>query len=71
MQISDENLHHVQEVIDEVFGPENFVSLINFVQNSEPDFAAFIWTVDYLIWYARDKNRIKYRQLFYDKGLGR
>ena len=29
VQISDENLHHVRELMDEVFGIENFVSIIS------------------------------------------
>jgi len=70
VQISDENLHHVKEVLDEVFGSENFVSLINFVKNSGQTSQLLSGNVDYLIWYARDKSRIKYRQLFYDKGIG-
>ncbi len=34
VQISDENLHHVRELMDEVFGAENFVSLIAFAKNN-------------------------------------
>ncbi len=35
VQISDENLHHVREVMDEVFGAENFVSVISFRKTSD------------------------------------
>lgn len=34
VQISDDNLHHVREVLAEVFGPENFVALITFVKTT-------------------------------------
>jgi adenine-specific DNA-methyltransferase len=34
VQISDANLHHVREVLDEVFGPGNFVSVITFVKQA-------------------------------------
>ena len=30
VQISDENMHHVRELMDEVFGAENFVAIITF-----------------------------------------
>src|SRR4029079_10666857 len=34
VQISDENLHHVRELMDEVFGCDNFVSVINVAKTS-------------------------------------
>lgn len=30
VQISDENVHHVREIMDEVFGNENFIAMITF-----------------------------------------
>jgi adenine-specific DNA-methyltransferase len=30
VQISDDNVHHVRELLDEVFGPGNFIALIPF-----------------------------------------
>ncbi len=33
VQISDENVHHVRELMDEVFGAENFVATDHFRQN--------------------------------------
>ena len=35
VQISDENLHHVREVMDEVFGAENFVCSDRFQENNQ------------------------------------
>ena len=37
VQISDENLHHVREVMDEVFGRENFVAMITFEKTTGSD----------------------------------
>src|SRR5687768_8570026 len=34
VQISDENLHHVRELLDEIFGTENFLSIISFLKTS-------------------------------------
>jgi len=68
VQISDENLHHVREIMDEVFGPKNFVSVITFRKKSSPQEALEIPVIsDFLIWYAKDKKQIKYRQLYVPK----
>ncbi len=70
VQISDDNLHHVREVMDEVFGVENFFSLITF-KKTLPLGASGLPTVsDYLIWYCKDKARVKFRQVFDDKPVG-
>jgi adenine-specific DNA-methyltransferase len=65
VQISDENLHHVRELMDEVFGVENFVSLITFRKKTMPLGATYLeGMADYLVWYGKDKPKTKYRQLF-------
>jgi adenine-specific DNA-methyltransferase len=76
VQISDENLHHAREIMDEVFGAENFCALIAFQKTSgasSPDAkVSVIGTVaDYLLWYARDSRRMKYRQLFVPSDEGK
>ncbi len=69
VQISDENLHHVRELMDELFGREHFVSTINF-RTMTPLESGFIESVyDYLLWYAKDKGRVKYRNLYVPKPL--
>ncbi|MFN9471926.1 site-specific DNA-methyltransferase [Acidovorax sp.] len=70
VQISDENLHHVREVLDEVFGASNFVSVITFSKTTSATTDLIPATVDYLIWYAKDINRIKYRHLYLPKTFG-
>ena len=67
VQISDENVHLVRSVMDEVFGRENFVRAIAFVKTGSMVSSVLGRTSDYLIWYAKDKNNIKYRQLFLAK----
>jgi len=69
VQIDNKNVHHVRELMDEIFGQENFVALISFSKNS--GFGAKLLPIanDYLIWYARDKERVKYRQLYKGKAL--
>ena len=64
LQIGDENVHLVRALMDEVFGSNNFVSLIPFRKTSAVGGAHLDGTNDYLVWYARDLERIKYRQLY-------
>jgi len=67
VQISDENLHHVREVMDEVFGNANLVSLITFAKTTGFAGKVLSSVSDYLLWYARDIDRIKFRQLYRPK----
>jgi adenine-specific DNA-methyltransferase len=64
VQISDENVHYVREVMDEVFGNENFVSQITFQTTSGFETATIATLGDFLLWYARDKTRVKIKKLF-------
>ena len=71
VQISDENLHYVRMVMDEVFGAGNFVSLIPFRKTTNATSSSIPVVCDYMVWYAKDKSqkdgRPKYRQLYYKK----
>jgi adenine-specific DNA-methyltransferase len=64
VQIGDENVHLVRCVLDEVFGSENFISAITFVKTSSATAELLAGTSDYLLWYARDRQQVKYRELF-------
>jgi adenine-specific DNA-methyltransferase len=65
VQISDENIHHVKEIMDEVFGSKNFVSLITFRRKINVLGSKFLGVVcDYLIWYAKCKEQLKFNRLF-------
>ena len=65
VQISDENLHHVRELMDEVFGVENFISIISIRKTTSQGTAVLLGTTtDFLVWYARDRSSTKYRQVF-------
>ena len=70
VQIGDENLHHVKELMDELFGKDNFSSIITFVKMS-PLSSKFLPSIcDYIIWYAKNKSHLKYNQLFSEKRPG-
>ena len=64
VQISEENVHHIRELMDEVFGSENFISQIFFQTTSGFSTNTLSRAGDILIWYAKNKNNIKYRRLF-------
>ena len=75
VQIGDENVHLVRSVLDEVFGSENFVSLITFKKTtgagSPSGGTLTLPTVaDYVVWYARDRSQVKYRALYREKEIG-
>lgn len=61
VQIGDENVHRVRALMDEVFGEENFVSQIGFAKTSGSTDEFLGQTTDFLLWYARSKDRVKYR----------
>jgi adenine-specific DNA-methyltransferase len=75
VQISDENLHHVRELMDEVFGAENFCSVITVKKTAAANSPLARLNVvgavsDYVVWYARDYGNLRYRQLFTPKSPG-
>ncbi len=70
VQISDENVHLVRCVMDEIFGSENFVSLITFKKTTTQTAEFLASTSDYVIWYAKNRDSLKYRQLLMERGLG-
>jgi len=70
VQIGDENVHRVRATMDEVFGPENLISVIC-VRKTGGQEANFIPNVsDYILWYAKAFGNAKYRQLYFRKEIG-
>jgi adenine-specific DNA-methyltransferase len=67
VQISDENVHLVRGLMDEVFGPKNFCGLINFKKTTGLTSELIAGICDYLVWYGRDLKKTRYRQLYVDK----
>lgn len=64
VQISDENVHHVRELLDELFGPENFCGQVSFKTTSSQTNDLLAAVADHLLWYSRDRERVKFRSLF-------
>ncbi|MEX2116150.1 MAG: site-specific DNA-methyltransferase [Bacteroidota bacterium] len=70
VQISDENVHHVREVMDEVFGSENLVATITFRKKKMPLGSKYLeYFCDFILFYAKDIERLKFRNLFLQKSV--
>ena len=75
VQIGDENVHLVRTLMDEVFGSDNFVSLISFATTAGAGSFAGGTNVlpavnSYIVWYAMDLDRVKYRQIYRPRTQG-
>jgi adenine-specific DNA-methyltransferase len=65
VQISDENVHLIRSLLDEVFGSENFIGIIPFRKKTMPLGAKFLESMyDTLVWYGKSKENTKYHALF-------
>ena len=64
VQISDENLHHVRELMDEIFDVKNFCSIISFRKTTGQSGNLLSDTNDYIVWYSKNKSCVKFRTLF-------
>ena len=70
VQISDENVHRVRALMDEVFGEENFVVAIKFSKTSGLGGKFLDETFDYLVWSAKNINSVKFRRPFLKRVTG-
>jgi adenine-specific DNA-methyltransferase len=70
VQIGDENAHLVRSVLDETFGSDNYVAVINYTKTSGQTARYLPVTTDYVFWYAKNVEQMKYRPLYQVKALG-
>jgi adenine-specific DNA-methyltransferase len=67
VQISDENVHHVRELMDEVFGKENFTCLITYKTKNMPLGSNYLEQMyDYIVWFSKNKEKTKFNRLYDD-----
>lgn len=65
VQISDENVHHVREVLDEVFGQNNFVREIIFTKTRSLVTSKYLTNItDFILWYCKNTERTTFHNLF-------
>jgi len=67
VQISNENVHLIRCLLDDIFGSDNFISMIFFKKTTGQASKLLTSSGDYIIWYAKNKSTIKYRQLYQEK----
>jgi adenine-specific DNA-methyltransferase len=68
VQIGDENVHLIRTLMDEVFGPSNFIALIGINKTSGLQSGTSLPSVlDFVIQYARDAEHVKFRPIYVDK----
>ena len=70
VQIGDENVHRVRALMDEVFGEDNFVSLVQVQKTGSQAGNLLANTVDFLVWFAKSRADAKYRQLYDERIVG-
>lgn len=70
VQIGDENVHRVRALMDEVFGEENFVALISITKTTSATNDMLAGVADYVVWFCRNRETAKYREIFRKKELG-
>ena len=68
LQISNENVHLVRCVLDEVFGSNNCVSTIS-LRKSAPETKTIKNASNYLLWYARNVDLVKTRKLYRERRI--
>jgi adenine-specific DNA-methyltransferase len=69
VQIGDENVHRVRALLDEVFGDENCGAQISVKKTSGATSENLPGTTDFLLLYAKDQTRLKYRQAYIGRQL--
>ena len=70
VQISDENVHLVRNLMDEVFGKENFISQITFRTKNRPMNPKHLEQMcDFALWYSKNKTKVRYRKLYLNKDV--
>jgi adenine-specific DNA-methyltransferase len=65
VQINSENSHLMRNLLDEVFGSENFVADIYFRKKSIPLGARYLETMhDQILFYAKDAEHVRFHHLY-------
>ena len=57
IQIGSDNVHLIRNILDEVFGSENFVSIISFYKTTSQTSSLLPSTIDFIIWYGKNKEK--------------
>jgi adenine-specific DNA-methyltransferase len=67
VQISDENLHHVREMMDEIFGKSNACTMVLMRKSGWAESVHLPQIHDFIVWYAKDKSKLKFNKMYHEK----
>ena len=67
VQMSDDNLHLIRSILDEIFTTDNFLRSFLFKKTGYLDSSLAPSNYDYILWYAKNRARLKNRELYVDK----
>lgn len=70
VQISDKNQHYVKQLMEEIFGRDNFVAIISYATTSGFETNSLSRAGDYVIWFAKNQKNMKFRKLYARKEFG-
>jgi hypothetical protein len=70
VQIGEENVHLVRALMQEIFGERNFITQIAVSKTGGATSVFIPTTIDYIIWFAKDRDTARYQSLFSIKNLG-
>jgi adenine-specific DNA-methyltransferase len=70
VQIGDENVHLVRCLMDEVFGSDNLCSQVCVKKTAAQTDETLSSVADYLLWFAKNRDRVKLRSLYEPKQYG-
>lgn len=67
VQIGDENVHRVRALMDEVFGEQNYISEVAFAKTTGLTANFLSRRFDYLLWYGKSSDNLKFRRPYLPK----
>jgi adenine-specific DNA-methyltransferase len=68
VQISNENVHRVRSLMDEVFGDENMIATITY-KKASPETRTIKNSFNYILWFAKNNESVKVRKLFRERSM--
>lgn len=70
VQISEKNVHYIKQIMEEEFGYDNFVTIISYATTPGFETNEISRAGDYIVWFAKNKKKMKYNQLYSKKTFG-
>jgi adenine-specific DNA-methyltransferase len=67
VQISEDNLAHISELLRETFGAQNALAIVSFRVKSPLGVQYLGRSNDFLLWFAKNKAKVRFRRLFQEK----